>query len=766
MRNAINNLVEAETDGNLLLKSVKVSADVRGAMFEAKVTQSFTNPTATHVEAIYVFPLPIDATLLNVEVVMGEKRLTGLVAEKRAVNAKYEKTLSDGDAAILLERSNDGNYVLSLGNLAPGEDCQVEIRYAHMLNFEQNSLRLRIPTVIAPRYGNLEIDGGLLPHQVPGSDFLAEYEFMLEVRLHDRLSGCRLASPSHLISIQPAREGSPSVTTVTLASKSLLDRDFVLVIDQLLSQSLMTVLPDLNDKDKYAVIASFCPSFTQSAKLPVNLKILVDCSGSMNGDNIRAARGALHEILASLDPNDNFSLSKFGSHVEHRSRALWVANDRTVASAAQWVDELQADMGGTNMADAVASTCELTSEKDNGCDVLLITDGAISAVNDIIETARQSKHRIFVVAIGSSPVGNFLQDLSRATGGACEYVAGAEKAESAIIRMFNRLRSVSFSELSITWPNAVVPLWSSSFEVSVFSDDTVHVYGWIPRDLFVHADGIDLRLQGNVGAERAELGRASFDVSREIQPPGLQFSVARLVAAKCIEQATDIQKQVKLAVDYQLVTDNTSLLIVNKRTEDQKAKEMPNLIRVNQMTPAGQSGLGTEYVCLQRVVFTEELAEVEVHSVNAACRSIRLPSALDSSQYDHSLDVPSFLRQTPRDESIPRVRPALPDKSVIKLLDNALFARNFNHGQYHYAFIEKQVFTNSVTVWFFTVKRKGLLLTVRAVVFDCLEFGNDELALRFLAANDFHEFTRNNVPGLEKIPDRMHLDKKEMETVY
>jgi len=113
MRNAINNLVEAETDGNLLLKSVKVSADVRGAMFEAKVTQSFTNPTATHVEAIYVFPLPTDATLLNVEVVMGEKRLTGLVAEKRAVNAKYEKTLSDGDAAILLERSNDGNYVLS-----------------------------------------------------------------------------------------------------------------------------------------------------------------------------------------------------------------------------------------------------------------------------------------------------------------------------------------------------------------------------------------------------------------------------------------------------------------------------------------------------------------------------------------------------------------------------------------------------------------------------------------------------------------------------
>jgi Ca-activated chloride channel family protein len=46
---------------------------------------------------------------------------------------------------------------------------------------------------------------------------------------------------------------------------------------------------------------------------------------------------------------DQFSLSRFGSHVEHRSRGLWPLNGATLASARQWTEKLTADLGGTEM---------------------------------------------------------------------------------------------------------------------------------------------------------------------------------------------------------------------------------------------------------------------------------------------------------------------------------------------------------------------------------------------------------------------------------
>ena len=45
-------------DEPLLLKSVQMTGDLRGAMFEAHVRQQFCNPGDTHVEVVYSFPLP------------------------------------------------------------------------------------------------------------------------------------------------------------------------------------------------------------------------------------------------------------------------------------------------------------------------------------------------------------------------------------------------------------------------------------------------------------------------------------------------------------------------------------------------------------------------------------------------------------------------------------------------------------------------------------------------------------------------------------
>ena len=392
----------------LILKDVSITGELRGAMFEAQVRQTVSNPTENHAEVVYSFPLPWGATLLGVEVQLGQVKLTGTVVAKAEAEEQYEETLSKGDAAIMLERGNDGNYVLHLGNLAPGEDCVIDMHYGQLLQFEQGGLRLAIPTVIAPRYGDAVREGGLAPYQVPETDLLAEYGFSLTLNLHGDLVNARIASPSHPISM--ANHAADHMLTVALVQQSYLDRDFILVLDQLAQCSVATLAPDYVDAKTFVATASFSPSIPNAKAQNTAIKILVDCSGSMAGGSIQAARRALMAIVKKFNTGDKFSLSKFGSSVEHRSLSLWTASEQSRLGAEKWIAELNADMGGTDMLEAIESTFELAHSSP--CDVLLITDGQIYGIDAVIGQAKASKHRVFTVGIGSSPSDNLLRRLA------------------------------------------------------------------------------------------------------------------------------------------------------------------------------------------------------------------------------------------------------------------------------------------------------------------------------------------------------------------
>jgi Ca-activated chloride channel family protein len=764
MLNAINHPADAASAINPMLKTVTIAGDVYGGTFEAKVTQHFTNPSSASVEVIYTFPMPPDATLLRVDVQMEGKRLSGKIVAKAEANVTYEETLSEGDAAILLERAHDGNYVLSLGNLAPGENCSVEISYAHMLAFEQDSLRIRIPTVIAPRYGDPHSSGRLLPHQVPTTDLLAEYEFALELRLHGQLAKSRVASPSHPISIDPTGHASSHITTVTLGSRSLLDRDFVLVIDQLQSNSLVTLSPDMNQSENYALIANFSPSVKQATELPVAVKILVDCSGSMKGDSIQATKNALHVVLSAFEENDKFSLSRFGSTIEHRSRALWSVKKRTITSAAQWVDDLQADMGGTNIGEALDSTCRLAGSKNQLCDILLITDGSIYAIDEVLETAKSSNQRVFIVAIGSSPEGNFLTQLSQATGGACEFVASAERAESAISRMFSRIRATKISDLSLSWPEPVKPVWVSNIVTSVFSGDTTHIYAWVKKAEIDQVRGKELRLFGKLGedGQQTELARATLGIDEQTDAPNTNFAISKFVAIECIAQSCDKSQKDSLALDYQLVTESTSLVIINHRSEADKATEMPALHVVQQMMPAGHSGFGS----IQHS--TSDLDSGVAYDLNVPS-VLRNPKSRHQSTYsstNHSIDIPSFLR---REVSIDRTirRTKVEDLvTVIEVIEPIYWFRTIDPTGYHYAVIEEDTFSGSFLIRFFTVKRKNWSWREEAVVFDNLEFPDEDSARTYLVLNKFCELNEGTFPGARKAPKRLRLQLKNLKGIY
>jgi len=575
----------------LTLLGVTANGAIKGRLLAMSLQQRFRNASESNTEITYTFPLPFGAVLMGVDVELNGKQLVGEITARSTARARYEEALSEGNSSIMLERNLDLSYTLELGNLMAGEECSITVRYAQVLQLEHGQIRLMLPTTIAPRYGNPITQGGLQPHQVPVTDVTAEYPFDISVSLYGDLARANVTSPSHKTGYFP--HGDELV--VRLAQRGSLDRDFILILSDLQSQSVAIACPDACAPGQTAVMASFSPRLGEEIAYPVVAKILVDCSGSMAGDSMDAARSALHRIVAGLEPSDKFSLSRFGSTVEHRSRGLWGGTSQAKASAKRWIDALQADLGGTDMQDALVSTIAIANQGKS--DILLITDGEIHGIDEVIAVATQSGHRVFVVAIGASPAEAHLRRLAAETGAACDFVAPGEDVEPAVLRMFSRMRASRASKLRVEWPQSMRVQWEQKVPSYAFSDDALTVSAFVEASNTPELGPV--RLWGCLGDTGSEVLLAQAEVAAVDSTAN---TLARMVAFSQYAQIAPGKEKLleslnstaqELAVQYQLVTDETNFILVYERAADERALEMPEAHQVAQMLPAGWGGAGS-----------------------------------------------------------------------------------------------------------------------------------------------------------------------------
>ena len=599
----------------LVMTGWSLKGDLYGMAFEATLEQSFVNSTGSHAEIVYNFPLPWGAEILGLETQIGDKRLTGVVIGKKESEAKYEEAISEGDSAILLEKNAEGDYTLNLGGVKPDERVVITVRYAELLRFTKSGLRLCIPTVIAPRFGDPVNDGGLKQHQVTESDLTAEYTFGLEIALHGDWVDAALESPSHSIKVSGSEQGA---RIIRLSKTSFLDRDFVLSLEKVDQSSVAMVVPDYADSSNSMIMAAFRPDLANGQTKPVNVKILVDCSGSMAGDSIEAARASLQAFVNDLTEKDHFSLSKFGSMFMHRSKGLWTATEPAKLAAQRWIASLEADMGGTAMGPALMDTFELASK--DPADVLLVTDGDIHAIDHVIKLAKESKHRLFIVGIGSAPSETNLRLMAEETMGACDFVAPGEDVGPAVTNMFARLRSSAARGLNVSFPQSAMPTWIAPMERIAYDSDTVYVIARVNGQ----PEGV-LSLSGmqDDGTE-VLVGSVSLPSITKDHPDLSRLAVAGYLHKMIDREGRTAGAWQKMAEDYQLVTDCTNFFMLVDREED-KADVMPELHKVAQMMPAGYGGIGS-------VNRTREIAASR--STIRFCRSGDESPAFDFAQYD------------------------------------------------------------------------------------------------------------------------------------
>ena len=642
----LDEVVGLSTDDGeqMALQSVSAKGKAQGLLLEMTIRQQYKNTTKKTLETVYTFPMGWGATFMDLSVEMGGKRLNGVVTEKKDAEEQYEKAISKGDAPIMLEKNSDGLYTVNLGSLKPKEEAVIEYTYSQLLRFEEGHVRLTLPTTIAPRYGDSS-QGGIKKHHGVETDFLVEYPFSLSLLLSGGMEKATVECPSHQVQVTTSEKG----LEVGLARSGFLDRDFILNLSKLENESFFIVTPDKQmGPEGCTVLASFCPpALANQKELSADIKILVDCSGSMAGDSIESAKRALHHVLSNLREDDRFSYSLFGSKVKHEFSSLKPVNQFNIGTASLLVSNTEANMGGTEIEDALLSTFKLKGTEKKA-DVLLITDGEVWDTSDIIAAAKNSGHRIFAVGVGTSPAETLLRELAEMTGGACELVSPREDIEKAIVQMFNRIHLPRAKEIEINWGSNEAPEWTVGTNTAIFSGNTHHVFAGFksPPNKPAH-----LSYQLGASSERIGVGANSITQAND-------GNLARLGASQRLSALTEV-KQLSLALEYQLITEQTNCILVHVRDAEDKATDMPELQKIAQMQAAGWGGAGTVHeTVLHCMAPMQDSIQYSMASVSA-CRSSS--SDIDYSQYD----LPRVFRSSREDSPAPTLGSSYDSKTTL-----------------------------------------------------------------------------------------------------
>jgi Ca-activated chloride channel family protein len=553
------------------LTNVTVSAVLQDLLAEVTMCQSYRNQEQVNIEAVYTFPLPLDAVLLDLRVEIGGRVLKGVVVEKKAAEERYEDAIAAGDAAVMLEQLEPGLYTMNVGNLLPNEEASIKFSYSILCRWVGERLRLFIPTTIATRFG----DSPHAPHQAPESSLAVENHFSLRMEIFGSLREAQFTCPSHQVSLTRLAD---KVVVALQQEQAAMDRDFILNVKALKASRSFAICG--SDGDGLAAVASFQPFFPGLQQpRPLNLAIVIDCSGSMQGDSIEQARKALEGILEALQTSDHVSLIAFGNSTHVLWNRLMPCHPANREVARHFARQLDANMGGTEIGKALQTAYEVLGET-KPAEILLVTDGEVSSWKPVVQDAKTSGHRIFTVGVGNAVSEAFVRELARTTCGECELVAPREDMAERIIRHFERMRAPRAKRVVVHWPDGACDFAPSKLD-AVFDGDTVissarfsdtSISG--PVALSIETEtGETTRLELPIPA--APLGMAQEQIS----------TVARFAASMRLKEL-DGNAGLSVALRYRLVSPWTNWLVIAARPEGSKAQNIPVLRKVQQTEAA------------------------------------------------------------------------------------------------------------------------------------------------------------------------------------
>ena len=569
-----------------------VEVHVQDGFARTEVTQSFFNPNGIDLEAIYRVPVPEGACLSEMEILLGEQVLSGEVIARSDARAVYEKERDSGRDAGLAEQQGTQVFDFHVTPVPAGGEASFRYLYYEPLELDTGVGRYLYP---------LE-DGGTderaLAFWTSESEVRRSFSFHARVESAWPIDEVRLPGFDGLAQPVKIDEGVWDVTW-SVPGGVFTDRDLVLywrLADDLPGRmELITYRDDANEPGTFQLVLT--PGVDLAPLTGgIDTTFVLDVSGSMKG-KLQTLADGVGRAIGELRPEDRFRVITFSDSATDRTRGFLPASADNVAAA---LDDLQRlrSQNSTNLYAGLALAQE-DLDDDRANVLVLVTDGVTNT--GIVDPVRfealmlSVDVRLFGFLLGNSGNWPLMRAIAEASGGTYSQVSNADDVLGALLLAKSKVTHEALTDVDVSIEGVRVFDAGLGPKGKLFRGQQLVLFG-----RYAEPGPARIELQATVTGKdqvyAADVVFPAFDTDHpelermwamdRIDRWQLDMDLGRLQASEGEQAIRD------LAVAYQLVTEETSMLVVSDEIFDAHGIARANRDRVASERTAQSSRVG------------------------------------------------------------------------------------------------------------------------------------------------------------------------------
>ncbi|MEO8614985.1 MAG: VIT and VWA domain-containing protein [Luteolibacter sp.] len=562
---------ENSSDEQLPLKSAEAKVVIDGTIAHVKLIQKYANVGRAPIEAIYVFPASTRAAVHGMTLKTGDRLIAARVKESVKAKAEYQTAKAEKKTAALLEEHRPNVFQMSVANLLPGDDIDVEIEWSETIPAVESTYEFVFPTVVGPRYTGGSAAGNgetwtANPHLRPGNPNPAT--FSLDASLSTTMALAEVTCPSHPVTIDFKAKDRAYVKINTKAGEEAANRDFILRWKLGNDQVDAGLLLHRGEATNHFLLQIAPPPRVRVDQIPPrDYVVVLDVSGSMEGFPLNTAKNLLRDLVKGLRTDDTFNVVTFASGSGVLSETPLPANPENVMLANQFIDGQHAG-GGTELESALKVSLALPGGENRSRSILLITDGFISADREVRNLIRSQigNANLFAFGIGSSVNRELMESVARAGGGEPVIVTSGSEVAPAAKRFREMVSNPVLAKVRIEAEGVTLGSIEPDPHPDVFASRPLIVTGtWTgePKGRII-VRGIG----GNGSPFEKTIDLAESAAAKGLNHPALPVLWARERVRRLGEResrdAETIREITSLGLSYSLLTPYTSFLAVDE----------------------------------------------------------------------------------------------------------------------------------------------------------------------------------------------------------
>lgn len=446
------------------LKHTAVSARIDGHIATVQLKQAYHNPFASKVEAVYVFPLPDDAAVSEFVMVIGDRRIRGIIRDRAEAETIYRAARRQGYVASLLTQERPNIFTQKVANIEPGRAIDIELTYYNALPYRDGAYEFSFPMVVGPRFnppGHSAGVGAVARGQEGRSGQTTEVSYLpptersghdvsMAVDLDAGVEILGLDSLHHAIEVDaPAK----AARRVRLAKKRVIpNRDFILRYRVAGEGVKSGWVRHEDERGGFFNLLLTPPAELKGLpRTPREMIFVLDCSGSMRGVPLQKAKRAVRRVLKLMDADDTFQIIRFSNRASKMGPSPVPATRANIEKGLRYLEGLEGT-GGTMMIEGIKAALDFPHRPGSLRLVSFMTDGYIGNEIDILSAINEKlgASRIFSFGVGSSVNRFLLERMAQVGRGAVAYIPlNDNAADDAVDAFYERIAYPALSDVKI-----------------------------------------------------------------------------------------------------------------------------------------------------------------------------------------------------------------------------------------------------------------------------------------------------------------------------